>query len=280
MDKIKRIEKYLFDFFSHRFEDFEGFYRSEYENRRPHGIYKLKDGDKLMDLLHSIHDNIQEQYYFKKLIPHKFVTPNALLNSLNSFKKYLNDNQKYLDANDKGEDTSYVIQTIQRNKDELIEMIDYVIALYDKEYTEIPYQKLRYDLIIHNIPDFIENLKSILASVSYAISKSKEGFHHSNVHLILRMLGFEISPEESTNKGRIDATIRFLQKIYIVEFKFDKNKDLSKEALKQIKDKNYAQKYVIENKDIFGIGISFGEKERNINGFKDEQLYKRVTLFS
>lgn len=274
IDKTKQIEKYLFDFFSNRFEDLGIFYISTHRNRndRYSGIYTLKNGNKLMDFLISIHGNIEDLFYSEKLIPHKFATPEALLSALERFKIFLNNNQKNLDINFNGDKTSDIVCKIQFIKDELVQAIDYTKIIYEYEDTLIPYQELRYKLITNNISDFIEILKSILASVSYAITKTQEGFFHSNVHLILKLLGFEVISEESTNNGRIDAVIRFSDKFYIVEFKFNKNKDLSQVALQQIKDKGYALKFRIEKKDIFGIGISFSEETRNINGFKSEKL--------
>lgn len=271
MNKIKRLEKYLFDFFSSRFEDLDDFYRVTYRDRH-YGIYKLKQGNKLLDFLISIYSNIQEQFFFEKLIPHKFATPEALLTALSSFKKYLNDNQIYLDINSDGENTDYAVSEIQIIKNELVQAIEYTKNIFDYEDTVIPYQELRYKLITNNIPDFIKILSGILASVSYAISHAQEGFYHSNVHLILRLLGFDILSEEMTNNGRIDAVIRFSDKIYILEFKFNENKDLSNEALQQILEKEYALKFHIENKDIFGIGISFSKEKKNINGFKTEKI--------
>ena len=227
-----------------------------------------------MDFLHAIHGNIEDQFCFKKLIPHKFATPDALLIALDLFGKYLEDNQKYIDANIDGDNTNYIVIEIQKIKNEIVQAIDYAKIIYDYEDTKIPYQELRYKLITNNIRDFVEILKSILASVSYAITKTKaqEGYFHSNAHLILKLLGFEVISEELTNNGRIDAVIRFSDKIYILEFKFDKNQDLSKEAIQQIKDKEYALKFLTENKAIYGIGISFSIEARNINGFRTEKL--------
>lgn len=273
MDKIKRIEKYLFDFFSNRFEDLDEFCKSTSRDRQ-WGIYKLQNGNNLLDFLSSIYGNIEAQYYFKNLIPHKFVTPEALLSSLEAFKEFLNkpEYQMYLDQNVNGENTSYLINSIQSYKNELIQMIDHTKIIYDYEDTVIPYQELRYKLITHNIIDFIKILKSILASVSYPIAKTQEGFFHSNVHLILKLLGFEIISEETTNIGRIDAVIRFSDKIYIIEFKFNKDADLSEQAMQQIIDTDYASKFTVEQKQIYGIGISFSKLTRNINRFKVEQL--------
>lgn len=271
MDKIKRLEKYLFEFFSSRFDELDSFYRSTHRDRQ-YGIYKLQEGTKLMDFLLSIHANVEETFYFRNLIPQKFATPEALLTALDSFKKYLDGNQKYLDLNFQGEDTYYVVSELQKIKNELTQAIDYTKIIYDYEDSVVPYQELRYKLITNNIPDFINILNAILASVSYAITHTQEGFFHSNVHLILKLLGFEILSEEMTNNGRIDAVIRFSDKIYIIEFKFNENNDLSEEALQQIKDKEYTLKFSFEKKDIFGIGISFGKDKKNINGYKFEKL--------
>lgn len=270
MEKIIRIEKYIYEFISSRFEMLDLFYRTTHRDRTT-GVYKLIDGPQVMDFLMSIHGNIEELYYGKKLIPQKFTTPDALFTSLNAFKEYLNEHEYLLTQNFNGERTYYVVSEMVKIKTELVEMIDYAKQLYDTEDTVIPYQDLRYYLIEKDIPKFIKTLKSILSSVSYAISKTKEGYHHSNVYLILKLLGFEIIPEESTNKGRIDVVIRFIDIVYILEFKFDKaENDLSKEALNQIKENGYPEKYYVEKKEIIAIGISFSEKERNINGFQME----------
>lgn len=272
MERVKIIEKYLFDFFSSRYEHIDNFYKSTHRDRQ-YGIYKLKNGNILMDLIINIHSNIEEKFYSKNLIPQNFATPEALLYSLDAFKKYLNDNQKYLDYNYNEDNTDYIISDLQNIKEELIQAIDYVKRIYDYDDSLVPYQELRYKLITNNIPDFISILKSILASVSYSITKTQEGFFHSNVHLILKLLGFEILSEEPTNNGRIDAVIRFSDKIYIIEFKFDIHEDLSEDALKQIKDKEYALKFIVEKKQIFGIGVSFSSAVKNINGYIFEQLH-------
>ena len=107
-----------------------------------------------------------------------------------------------------------------------------------------------------------------MASLPYSINKISEGYYHSNVHIILKLLGFDINSEETTNIGRIDATIRFYDYIYIFEFKFDVKKDNSKEALQQIIEKKYSEKFEIDKKKIIAIGVSFSSEERNINGYK------------
>jgi len=55
-------------------------------------------------------------------------------------------------------------------------------------------------------------------------------------------------------------------KIYILEFKVGGG-----EALAQIKEKKYHEKYLNENKDIYLVGINFAEKEKNISKFEWER---------
>lgn len=262
MNKVAKIERYIKEFFSTRYSDYRMFYEDESKHRRV-GIYQLKHGTDLMDFLNNIMGNIEEHMYVGKLVPQYFATPEHLLNFLKNFKNYLNDNQKYLDVN-KSENTSYIIHEIQRIKTELVDFIDYLIMVYDSDDTRIPYQELRHALITQDYEDFFKLLNSILASVSYAILKEKEGYLHSNIHLILKMLGFDIVSEETTNIGRIDAVIRFSGIIYIVEFK----NGTSEEAMQQIEEKNYHEKYVMERKKIIAIGVGFENEKRNISDFK------------
>ena len=58
-------------------------------------------------------------------------------------------------------------------------------------------------------------------------------------------LGIKIIAEDVTNRGRIDISVLFKDKNYIMEFKVG-----SGDALKQIKEKRYYKKYMDEKKDI------------------------------
>lgn len=267
MQKVNRIETYINDFFASRWQNYQMFYRDVNDNRR-YGIYQLKRGSDLMDMLNNIMGNIEEKLYSEKLVPHIFATPQNLLSYLSSFKEHLKEYQPLLDLNIKGEETSYIIRELQSMKIELVELMDYLIVLYDRDDTLVPYQELRHSLITKNIADFFKIMNSILASVSYSILKTKEGYLHSNIHLILKLLGFDIISEEATNIGRIDAVIRLSEMIYIFEFKLG----TSEEAMNQIKEKKYYEKYIVEKKQILLVGVGFDNANRNISDFKFESL--------
>ena len=98
-----------------------------------------------------------------------------------------------------------------------------------------------------------------------------EGYYASVVYTYLASLGLKLIAEDVTNKGRIDLSLFIGDKIYIIEFKVDKN-DSSVSALNQIKKKRYFEKYLSSNKKIYLVGIEFDEKKRNIKKVEWEKL--------
>ena len=115
-----------------------------------------------------------------------------------------------------------------------------------------------------NLELFKSTLVSIFSSIPYNNYiknniANYEGFYASVIYVYLQSLGINIIGEDITNKGRIDLTIIMEEAIYILEFKVG-----NKDALAQIKEKNYVQKYLDRNKDIYLIGINFDEKEHNL----------------
>ena len=118
------------------------------------------------------------------------------------------------------------------------------------------------------------NIKALFASIPYNLFTNNkmyeyEGYYVSVFYSYIKALGLELIGEDCTNKGRIDLTIKLPNAIYICEFKVDAKKG---EALNQIKEKNYHEKYLSENKDIYLLGIEFDTKERNISGFEVERV--------
>jgi Holliday junction resolvase-like predicted endonuclease len=72
----------------------------------------------------------------------------------------------------------------------------------------------------------------------------------------------EVDGEVVTDKGRIDAVLKHKNFIVIVEIKYSKDNKLEeklKEALRQIKDTKYYEKY--SNNNPTHLGIVFGENK-------------------
>jgi len=149
----------------------------------------------------------------------------------------------------------YIIQTLLKKSDYNIDKKQIIIALRGA-----------------NLESFKDAFVSIFSSIPYNnYTKNEipnyEGFYASIIYVYLQSLGLDIIGEDITNCGRIDLTVKIDRYIYIIEFKVGKEN-----ALAQIKAKNYAQKYLSEDKDIYLVGMNFDEEVRNICGFEWERV--------
>ena len=152
-------------------------------------------------------------------------------------------------------------------------IIDFLTKQKNQKYR---YQDNLYEaLISNNIESFKTSLISLFASLPYNnYTNNKinqyEGFYASVIYVYLQSLGLNIIGEDVTNKGRIDLSIIMDKAIYILEFKVDSKEN---NALNQIKEKNYHQKYINKNKDkdIYLIGIEFDSNQKNITNFEWEK---------
>jgi hypothetical protein len=98
-----------------------------------------------------------------------------------------------------------------------------------------------------------------------------EGYYASVFYASFAALGFDIIPEDVSNQGRLDMTVKFNGQVYLFEFKVVEGEAEGK-ALAQIKEKKYADKYHSLNQPIHLIGVEFSKAARNVVGFEVESL--------
>ena len=244
------------------------------------GIYSLNQGGKLLDYLDSIMGNLEDYLDMDKgqhLIPSKFSSINQFAQFLQNFTQYLRDNYNLVEINLNKEYTDIIVVDIATMVKEIIEMSNRCLdIILDDENVPIPYQQVKKSLYKGDIKELVCLLNSIIKSIPYLIYKEKfnEGYFHSFFHVALTLIGMRPLSEVATSDGRIDMVIDCPKAIYIMEFKYSPNdKDLSNDALDQIKDKKYHQPFILQQKTIVGIGYSFGEKSRQITDYRDETLY-------
>ena len=140
------------------------------------------------------------------------------------------------------------------------------IADYMSKFNgSVHYRRSLFKMFSNQETDHIEDeLKSLYASIPYNNFTGEklyryEGYYVSVFYAYMKALGVELVAEDVTNRGRIDLTLKFDNAIYIIEFK-----ENGKNALNQIKEKKYYEKYSAENKPVYLIGIEFDKKKRNI----------------
>ena len=110
-------------------------------------------------------------------------------------------------------------------------------------------------------------LSRLFRQIPYDLQINLEKYYQNLFFLIFKMLGFSIDVEVKTDIGRIDAVV-ITDQIYIFEFKLynEKKKPTKEDALNQIKDKKYYERYLAgsqhnpDSKDIILIGALFTPK--------------------
>jgi hypothetical protein len=148
-------------------------------------------------------------------------------------------------------------------------MIDDITAA-ESPNTGMTFRDLNKAFLAHDLPKVQIIINALLASLPYEVyKKQSEGFYHGLLHLIFSYLGMFIESEPHLSNGRADVVVQTPQYIYIFEFKFNKN---AEDALQQIKDKDYADKYRAIGKPIVGIGVNFNRAKKKIMGWLPENL--------
>jgi len=121
-----------------------------------------------------------------------------------------------------------------------------------------------------NLEQVRDILDSVLADLPYeTFDKTSEGLFHGLVHILFNYLGLYCDSEVHSARERADAVVQMPQAVYIFEFKIHQT---ATEALQQIRERDYAQRFRSGGKRILGIGVHFNAQERQITGWEAEAL--------
>ncbi len=135
-------------------------------------------------------------------------------------------------------------------------------------------RRLLYMLRNADLDGFKDALFSLFASIPYSnFTNSKlpeyEGYYASVIYAYLASTGLDLIPEDITNLGRMDLTVKLEGKVFILEFKL--TEQVTGSALKQIKEKRYWEKYR-DAESIYLVGIEFSRAKRNLIGYEWEEV--------
>lgn len=278
IQKEEQLSSYLKEWINSRYPDWNEFYQSEYPYRQQ-GIYQLKDGDRLLDMLNDIMGNVENHLLVNEethLIPSKFSSINQLLSFLLNFDTLIKSKYHYVEENICGEQTNYVVVKIISICEDIGQMVTRCRDIYmADDFIPIPYKQAKDSLINNDVAKFIDIMKSLIKGIPYDIRKEtvNEGYFHTLFHVITTMLGMKPESEQELQDGRLDMMFETPCRIYIFEFKCSEAEDMSKTAIEQIIDKQYDLKYHIYCKEIIGVGVSFSKTVRNINGHELKSLF-------
>ena len=173
------------------------------------------------------------------------------------------------------------------NKEISQSLNDYIITDYLWAYRNTEFLKRAepiYDaLVLWNVDDFIKYLKVLFANISYTNSLEKiakyEWYYSSVIYTLFYAMWLDVIQEDITNHWRIDLTIKLNNKIFIIEFKVEKS---WKNALEQIKEKKYSEKYLSplspplqegdSKREIYEVWINFSFEDRNVESYDFDKI--------
>ncbi len=151
----------------------------------------------------------------------------------------------------------------------------FITYLTNQTMEKLKYQKGLLKMLRNaDLDGFKDAIFTLFASISYTnFTNSKlyqyEGYYGSVVYAYLASIGLDVIPEDTTNLGRMDLSVKLEGKVFIFEFKLSEK--ATGNALKQIKEKKYWEKYRdLEN--IYLIGIEFSREQRNVIGYEWEKV--------
>ncbi|MGI5084154.1 ATP-binding protein [Treponema putidum] len=119
-----------------------------------------------------------------------------------------------------------------------------------------------------DVDGFMQKMKGIISGIPYDNLTEKdlalrEQNYQTAVYLVFALMNQFVHTEVHCATGRADCIVEFKDKVYIFEFKLTSN-ETAENAIKQIKEKGYADKYSGSGKKVIAIGSSFDEEKRTI----------------
>ena len=114
-----------------------------------------------------------------------------------------------------------------------------------------------------DIATFMKRMYTACAGIPYSTAAKanhavRERDYQIAFYIIFTLMGYHVDLESHTAKGRADLVVRTTDCVYVFEFKL-MSAATAEEALNQIKEKGYADKYRMSGKRLILIGAIFGD---------------------
>ena len=160
------------------------------------------------------------------------------------------------------------------NKEVRDSFLDFAVEHYaDSSRDEMSYivEMLLEALALNEMERFLKPLQALFSSITVKqLDKVKEyeGFYHSIIYIVLKLLGIQIRCEVQSHFGSTDAVIKTEKYIYVVEFKMG----TAASAVKQIKQRKYHAPYLADKRELVLVGFGFDKAERNLTDVLVEQV--------
>jgi hypothetical protein len=111
------------------------------------------------------------------------------------------------------------------------------------------------------LDELFRHLRVFFADIPYDIQLSNEKYYQTIFYLVFRIIGLDVDCEVRTEAGRIDAVVKTSARIFVFEFKLH---GTAEEALEQIHQRRYHEKYTADGREMYLVGAAFDPETRNL----------------
>ena len=130
--------------------------------------------------------------------------------------------------------------------------------------------KLKKALDKGDIALFASILNSLFTSIPERIFRERnEAAYHAVVYTSMSLMGYFIEAEVAAGDGYVDAVVKTETTIYVIEFQVGHPAAV---AIQQIRDKQYAEPYRHDRRDVKLLGISFGRETKGVAEWEMEEI--------
>ena len=141
---------------------------------------------------------------------------------------------------------------------------------------EVQAARLRQVLAAGDLAGLESELRAFLAGVPHQWHSknpmgSYEGWYASLLQAYFVASEADVRAEESGSHGRADLIVRGFGRVYVFELKLRERSEPGA-ALRQLKERRYADRYLGRGEPVHLVGLEFSVKTRNLAGFEAETV--------
>lgn len=171
----------------------------------------------------------------------------------------------YLTIKEKAGD---VLTLVYPNQEVRNSMTRHLLRAYSKqENVQTMTREMYKALTQRNFEQLFKVLRGLFGAIPYQIFDAhQEKYYHAIIFLTFKLMGYYAQAEPSVSEGRIDVVVETEDAVFLMEFKVN---GTIEEAMQQIHDKKYYQRYEGTTKEVYLIGVVC--KEKTIKEFRVER---------
>ena len=147
-------------------------------------------------------------------------------------------------------------------KDGLLKVL---LPYYVKCRTEEEPKRIVSDMVMYFIlgdaDKAMKCMQAYFAGVHFKMKMDNENNFHNAFFILMDLIGLDTETESATSDGSIDITVKTEDYIYVIELKYDES---AEKALRQIREKRYDRKFLMDGRQVINIGVNFSSKTRCI----------------